>query len=140
MWSFVGSKKEKRWIWLAMDQTPAREGKIIGFWIGDRSKNSAEKFYQSMPEVYRRKSDFYTDFYKVYGKIFDEKNWFPNGKEVGYTNHIERFNGTLRARCSRLVRENYAFSKSDTNHRGIILNFINHYNQTVMLRHSKNIT
>ena len=46
------------------------------------------------------------------------------------TNHIERFNNTLRQRVSRLVREALAFSKKLVNHMGAIKLFICHYNLT----------
>jgi insertion element IS1 protein InsB len=53
------------------------------------------------------------------------------GKDSGQTNHIERFNGTMRARISRLVRASYAFSKKIENHVGAIWNFIHHYNASL---------
>ena len=40
MWSFVGSKENKQWIWIAMD---AKSRQIIAFYVGDRSQESAEK-------------------------------------------------------------------------------------------------
>ena len=46
------------------------------------------------------------------------------------TNHIERFNNTLRQRVSRLVREALSFSKKLVNHIGAIKLFIYHYNLT----------
>ena len=46
------------------------------------------------------------------------------------TNHIERFNNTLRQRVSRLVREALSFSKKLANHIGAIQLFICHYNLT----------
>jgi len=46
------------------------------------------------------------------------------------TDHIERFNNTLRQRVSRLVREALAFSKKLVNHMGAIKPFICHYNLT----------
>jgi insertion element IS1 protein InsB len=46
------------------------------------------------------------------------------------TNHIERFNNTLRQRVSRLVREALSFSKKLANHIGAIKLFICHYNLT----------
>jgi IS1 family transposase len=49
--------------------------------------------------------------------------WIP-------TNHIERFNNTLRQRVSRLVRDTLAFSKKLANHIGAIKYFICHYNLT----------
>jgi insertion element IS1 protein InsB len=44
------------------------------------------------------------------------------------TNHIERFNNTLRQRVSRLVRETLSFSKKLANHIGAIKYLICHYN------------
>jgi insertion element IS1 protein InsB len=44
------------------------------------------------------------------------------------TNHIERFNNTLRQRVSRLVREALSFSKKLANHIGTIKLFICHDN------------
>ena len=46
------------------------------------------------------------------------------------TNHIERFNNTLRQRVSRLVRDALSFSKKLANHIGAIKLFICHYNLT----------
>jgi insertion element IS1 protein InsB len=46
------------------------------------------------------------------------------------TNHIERFNNTLRQRVSRLVRSALSFSKKLANHVGAIKLFICHYNLT----------
>ena len=46
------------------------------------------------------------------------------------TNHIERFNNTLRQRVSRLVRETLSFSKKLANHIGAIKYFICYYNLT----------
>jgi insertion element IS1 protein InsB len=44
------------------------------------------------------------------------------------TNHVERFNNTLRQRVSRLVREALSFSKKLANHIGAIKMFICHDN------------
>ena len=49
-------------------------------------------------------------------------------KKVRKTNHIERFNNTLRQRVSRLVRETLSFSKNLANHIGAIKFFICHDN------------
>jgi IS1 family transposase len=50
------------------------------------------------------------------------------GKETGETSHIERFNNTLRQRCSGLVRKTLPFSKKEHNHIGAIWYFTHHYN------------
>ena len=49
-------------------------------------------------------------------------------KKARLTNHIERFNNTLRQRVSRLVRMTLAFSKKLENHIGAIRYFICHDN------------
>ena len=46
MWSFVGNKGNKQWIWLALD-VETRE--IIGVHIGDRSEQGAKKLWDSLP-------------------------------------------------------------------------------------------
>ena len=46
------------------------------------------------------------------------------------TNHIERFNTTLRQRVARLVRAALSFSKKLANHIGAINLFFCHYNRT----------
>jgi IS1 transposase len=46
------------------------------------------------------------------------------------TNHIERFNNTLRQHVSRLVREAFSFSKKLAKHIGATKRFIRHYNLT----------
>jgi len=46
------------------------------------------------------------------------------------TNHIERFNPTLRQGVSRLVCEALSFSKKLANHSGAIKLFMGHYNRT----------
>ena len=49
-------------------------------------------------------------------------------KKARKTNHIERFNNTLRQRVSRLVRSALSFSKKLANHFGAIRYFICNYN------------
>ncbi len=51
-------------------------------------------------------------------------------KHARKTNHIERFNNTLRQHVSRLVRETLSFSKKLANHIGAIRYFICHDNLT----------
>ena len=53
---------------------------------------------------------------------------FPNKLEK---NSIERLNGTLRQRISRLVRATLSFSKKFTHHIGAIHYFLRHYNLTL---------
>jgi len=129
-WSFVNNKNNKQWIWLALDKD-TRE--IAGVHIGDRSEEGAKKLWESLPPIYRQCAVCYTDFWAAYGKIFPQKRHKPVGKETGKTNHIERFNNTMRQRISRLVRETLSFSKKLENHIGAIWYFIHHYNMSLSI-------
>jgi IS1 family transposase/transposase-like protein len=125
LWSFVDNKGNKQWVWLAMDRE-TRE--IIGVYIGDRSEEGARQLWNSLPPVYRQCAVCYTDFWEAYACIFPSKRHQRVGKDSGLTNHIERFNNTLRQRISRLVRKTLSFSKKLENHIGAIWYFIHHYN------------
>ena len=59
MWSFVGNKGNKHWIWLAIDVLTKE---IVGVYIGKRDKDSAQGLWDSMPAVYRQCAVSYTDF------------------------------------------------------------------------------
>ncbi|MBL8247087.1 MAG: IS1 family transposase, partial [Candidatus Competibacter sp.] len=48
----------------------------------------------------------------------------------GPTNHIERFNNTLRQRLGRFVRKTLSFSKSIQMHEIVLHLFLHHYNLT----------
>jgi IS1 family transposase/transposase-like protein len=130
MWSFVGNKKNKQWIWLAIDRD-TRE--IIGVYVGDRSRDGAQSLWNSLPPVYRQCAVCYTDFWAAYETIIPSKRHRAVGKETGQTNHIERFNNTMRQRISRLVRSTLSFSKKIENHIGAIWLFIHHYNASLLL-------
>ena len=68
------------------------------------------------------------NFWEAYAAILPSKRHRPVGKESGQTNHIERFNNTLRQRCSRLVRKTLSFSKKLANRIGAVWYFIHDYN------------
>lgn len=125
MWSFVDDKNNKQWVWLAID---AETREIVGCYIGDRSAQSAQKLWDSLPGVYRQCAVCYTDFWTAYSVVLPSKRHRAVGKETGKTNCIERFNCTLRQRVSRLVRKTLSFSRKLENHIGAIWNFIHHYN------------
>lgn len=125
LWSFVGSKRRQQWVWLALDRE-TRE--IVGVAVGARTKETARKLWASLPPVYRQCAVAYTDFWEAYAAVLPSKRHRAVGKESGQTNHIERFNNTLRQRCSRFVRKTLSFSKKVVNHIGALWYFIHHYN------------
>jgi insertion element IS1 protein InsB len=128
LWSFVDEKGNKQWVWLAMDRA-SRE--IIGCHVGDRSAESAQALWQSLPRPYRQYARIYTDRWDAYANVLPSKRHFAVDKDSGLTSHIERLNNTLRQRISRLVRRSLSFSKKLENHIGAIWNFIHHYNQKI---------
>jgi insertion element IS1 protein InsB len=127
MWSFVQKKANKQWIWIAMDATTRQ---IIAFHVGDRSGESGKGLWANMPMVYREQATFHTDQDEVYKGVIPAERHRAITKQARKTNHIERFNNTLRQRVSRLVRETLSFSKTLANHIGAIKYFICHYNLT----------
>lgn len=127
MWSFVQKKANKQWIWIAMD---AKTRQIIAFHVGDRSRESGKELWANIPTVYRDQATFHTDQYAVYKGVIPAGQHRTITKKARKTNHIERFNNTLRQRVSRLVRDTLSFSKKLANHIGAIKYFICHYNLT----------
>jgi insertion element IS1 protein InsB len=125
MSSFVQKKVNKRWIWIAMD---ARTRQVIALHVGDRSRKSARRLWAMIPHIYRQHATFYTDQYVVYAGVIPAAQHRAISKLARKTNHLERFNNTLRQRVSRLVREALSFSKKLANHIGAIKLFICHYN------------
>jgi insertion element IS1 protein InsB len=130
MWSFVGNKGNKQWIWLALD-VETRE--IIGVHVGDRSEQGAKQLWDSLPSVYRQCAVAYTDFWRAYALVFPAQRHKAVGKESGKTSYIERFNCTMRQRISRLVRKTLSFSKKLENHIAAIWFFIHHYNSSLLV-------
>ncbi len=86
---------------------------------------------RSLPAVYRQCAVFYSDFWVSYPLAFPSSRHRAVGKETGLTSYIERFNGTLRQRVSRLVRKSLSFSKKLENHISAIWYFIHHYNASL---------
>jgi insertion element IS1 protein InsB len=125
LWSFVQKKTNPCWIWIAMDKHTRQ---VIAFHVGDRSRDSAIQLWQNVPETYREQAIFYTDQYAAHLGVIPAAQHRAITKHARKTNHIERFNNTLRERVSRLVRSTLAFSKKVDNHIGAIRYFISHYN------------
>ena len=129
-WSFVGPKGNNQWIGLALDRK-TRES--VGVHIGDRSPEGAQALGESLPAVYRQCALCDTDFWQAYRAVLPRQRHRSVGQDSGQTNHIERFNCTLRQRVSRLVRKTLSFSKKLENHIGAIWFFLHHYNASLPL-------
>ena len=96
--------------------------------MGSRSSVDTLLFYEKIPDIFKVNTDFFSDYWQAYVDVFKDNNHFGVGKDSGLTAYIERFKGTLKQRCSRLVRKSLSFSKSLENHIGAIKYFICNYN------------
>ena len=125
LWSFVYEKRRKRWIWLALCR---RTRQVVAYVIGNRGEESCRKLWERIPESYRE-GLFYSDFWESYQKVFPEDRHQAVGKESGQTNHVERWNCTLRQRLGRFVRKTLSFSKSEEMHEICLVLFLHYYNR-----------
>jgi IS1 family transposase len=121
LWSFVGKKAHRQWIWLALD---AETRLIVGCFAGSRDRSGAEGLWQSLPARYRQCAVCSPDFWAAYAAVLPSQRHQAVGKDSGKTNSVERFNNTLRPRWSRRVRATLSFSKKLANHVGAIWYFI----------------
>ena len=128
LWSFVLKKANQRWIWIAL----CRETRQVGAYvIGDRSAKSCRKLWQRIPAAFRTGHCF-SDFWAADQQVIPPKQHWAVGKESGETNHVERWNNTLRQRLSRFVRKTLSFSKSDAMHEICLLLFLHRYNNEML--------
>lgn len=132
MWSFVQKKAEKQWIWIALNPYNRQ---IVAFHVGSRGQKDAQIFYDLIPDIFKQEGAFFTDYWNAYSCVIPEEKHFAVGKDSGLTAYIERFNGTLRQRASRLVRKSLSFSKCLNKHIGAIKYFICHYNLQMRALH-----
>ena len=128
VWSFVGQRAEKRWLWTAMCR---RTRQIVAFVIGDHSEATCRRLWQAIPKAYRRCRS-YSDFWKAYAAVFPAQSHESVGKESGQTAHMERWYNTLRQRLGRYTRKTLSFSKKDANHSLVTRWFITEHNMQML--------
>ena len=87
LWSFVGNKGNKQWVWLALD---ADTREIVGVYIGARDEAAARQLWHSLPPVYRQCAFAYTNFWVAYGAVLPSNRHQAVGKETGKTSYIVR--------------------------------------------------
>lgn len=126
LWSYVGSKKEAVWMWIALCR---RTRQVVAWHFGPRDEISCLSLWHKIPPDYKALM-CYSDFWDSYQKIIPAQQHTACGKEEGQTNHVERFNLTLRQRVARFVRKTLSFSKKLIWHlrhfRFFLVNY-NHY-------------
>jgi len=124
LWSFVGSKEHKRWIWVALCR---RTRQIVAYYIGKRDELAAQQLWQRIEYPYTL-CPMYTDQYQAYNGVLPEQLHWAKDKKSGATSHIERWNNTLRQRLARFVRKTLSFSKCDRMHHIMLEWFVINYN------------
>ena len=107
-----------------------RTRQIIAFAIGDRSAETCQKLWLNIPQEYRS-CLAYSDFWEAYQQVLPEDTHEAVGKESGQTNHLERWNCTLRQKLARYVRKTLSFSKADYMHHLVTRWFIVEYNLSI---------
>jgi len=119
MWSFVGGKKQPRWLWEALDH---QTGRIVAYTFGRRADRALLKLKALLEPFGIRR--FYTDGWGAYQRHLD-----PQLHVVGKqrTQQLERKHLTLRTRIKRLVRKTICFSRSVQMHEIVIGLFINRF-------------
>ena len=124
LWSWVKKRDNVFYIWLVMHRDSRQ---IIAFHVGDRSRESAKALWAKIPIEIQKNCLFHTDDWDSYKTVIPEGQHLYSKKKKD-TNHIERFNNTLRQRVSRLVRETLSFSKKLENHIGAIKYYLCYHN------------
>lgn len=129
LWSFVGDKRTKVWVWVVY-YPPLRQ--VVAFEMGGRDSATFSRLWRKLPKCWRGHCDFETDHWPVYGEHIPGERHYP---DKGLTYWIESFFARVRARCSRLVRRNRAFSKKIGNHKAAIAFFFWKSNQEMAALH-----
>ena len=129
LWSFVGKKGEKRWLWAALCR---RTRQIVAFVLGDRSERTCRLLWEAIPEEYRTCRSF-SDFWEAYAAVFPSETHRQVSKRSGELAHIERWFNTLRQRVGRYVRKTLSFSKRDLYHELVTRWFVVEYNLEISL-------
>jgi insertion element IS1 protein InsB len=106
MWSYVGKKREPRWLWHAMDH---RSGHVLAYVLG-RHKDEVFLQLKGLLAPFGL-TKYYTDYWGAYTRHLEADAHQP-GKR--YTQQIERKHLTLRTRIKRLVRKTGTHLRRDT--------------------------
>lgn len=124
-WSFVGKKKQPRWLWHAIDHM---NGNVLAYVFGRRQDKTFLKL-KKLLKLFKIQR-YYTDHYGSYKRHIKAKQHFPGKRN---TQKIEQKHIKFRTRIKRLMRKTICFSKSNFMHDTVVGLFINRYefNETI---------
>ncbi len=120
--TFVTRHTQQLWIWLALDR---HTRKIVSCFMGQRDAVSAFGLWEGLPTP-SLDAVCHTDRLGAYKSVV-----FGTLHRIGGTQHIERFNATLRARLAHLVRKTLSLSRKQANLEMLIWLFIHRYNASL---------
>lgn len=126
MWTFVGRKKRKKWLWLAVERHSRR---IVAWVLGSRGRATARRLWHALPAAYRTGTWYYTDEWEAYKGVLPARAHEAHPKGSGQTSIVEAINCSLRQRCAVLVRKSCCFSRSLAMHRVRIQLVIDEHNR-----------
>ena len=131
LWSFVGSKANARWVWIALCRQTRQ---VIAYFVGDRSAESARCSARAPPAGVPWPRPRAATWWLAYAEIFPPRTHRCTGKGAGETCHVERFNNTLRQRLGRFVRKTSSPSPNVTGCTNSLWRLLIHqYNQQPIL-------
>lgn len=128
MWTFVGRKRRKVWLWLAVERASRR---IVAWVLGTRGTATCRQLWAALPPRYRRHCWYHTDEWPAYAAVLPSHA--HRRDEAGQTNVVEALNCSLRQRCGVLVRKSCSFSKSLSMHQARIKIVIDQHNAAITL-------
>ena len=85
LWSFVGAKDNKRWLWLMLER---RTRQIIALHIGDRSQDSAVALWAKVPLAIKAQALVLTDCWDAYALAIptNQTRRLSKTKRAGFVN------------------------------------------------------
>jgi len=127
LWSFVQSKAQRAWIWIALCR---RTKQVVAYHLGSRTKKDFEEFYLKLPINYTNCLST-SDGFEAY-KHLKICGHSMGKKKQGRTSQVEAFNTILRQRLARLVRKTCTFPKSLEMHENVIRWSIQQRNEEIL--------
>ncbi len=119
LWSYVGHKKEQRWLWHAIDH---QSGAVLAYVFG-RRKDAVFLQLKALLEPFGI-TRYFTDSLGTYQRHLKTEEHYPGKRN---TQKIERKHLAWRTRIKRLTRKTICFSRSAQLHDIVIGLFINRY-------------
>lgn len=128
MWTFVGKKKNKVWLWLAVERATRQ---IVAWTLGCRGEATCKHLWAALPTRYQHNTWYFTDEWSAYACVLPSARHCPSPKGSGETSIVEAINCSLRQRCGVLVRKACSFSKCLEMHTARIKLVIDNHNKLI---------